>query len=1523
MQSYALLSDTACAKPASTDAIVQASTMPAAAAGAQQNTEALTQTAASSTVQAAVTQSSTSSRSKVEQNNFEKINIGCVNRTVFVPIDQRPQIRKKDIQKTTKKERTLDYIVRALHGKHEPPSIPMQAVPSDNDFYDDFEVIDNNSPMEITKNTQESSYFQKINPPDNTKDFEALNSESQYTQLDKDTIMTRIDPNMTSTNQKTGRETNLATNNLLKSHAGAKGQLLQNILLRSSQLSSYIQKEQDLAAIQKTNSKTIADSLESNQNNQPFNNTAPIPNSIYLHYDTNMDKMFINDPNTTGHEASKPHAATIPKNNFITTMEKMEITPWTGQEWKTGKEKQEVKKYRKYLSPVPSYSSLFAKKRIAQPATQAIPSGHSDAVTLPQSVPPAERAEQEAAVVDGAGKQTQMAPPAAKAAAAAAVLAAARTTGKETTVYPKLDCIDPSTRHNQPNIAVVKAATIFTATSANQGRDSMVGIVQGAPSCMEATASTSTAPALGWMTRPSASDNHLPAGMAFAARMTANTRPNTGDRGGASGQMAQPSVQKAPPTWVAPPAPGAPPTQVALPTGVVHEAVGMDHPPRPTTGATYRAYGRMARASAQESPPIRVAHESTKIDHSSNSLCSHPNTSKSTQYFPGSNPLKMLPWEAKDKHPLETQKALYIKDIQRSARPGRPPFTLDPDETMEKILGQMTTKIRQVEKDMYWDKTFKTTEEFCMMIDEYVNTIHELTDHQIRRQGIEIIPFYMTDNNAPPNLFLGSFTAQKKDYRQFWFCKPCDLIAFRKTNFRHHHMCETHSKNLIIWTNQMMASLNFGNTTPNNQEEPIKYHLDNHSQEGKTSIPNQPVERKISKEPPGLPKIDLPQINKDLQIMEKTMPVLRRMNYSPRLEPQNKEKTMPNLRRMDIQEPSGITTENNTAQSSKVNQQKDFTLTLMDYSPELKHQNKEKIMDEIRTTNPQNSSGITTTLSLKDTYLKDYGSTLRIINGTIPTKYKGDTIKLLSRFFNNRMGKNQKINFIREFLEDKNDQKENHWIVEKFQTLKKNNDLRLYLQHTWFTRLSITEKTLEQTEEIRPITDLARKLLNIFINCSIVPTNYLAILGIIANNDEYLPCPDSATSLSNSFYLDLFLNQGTIIIMEDQPDISNLMTKTHIGSDTHPVNKIQSGQSYSLQDTILHIPLMEDISENRKEKTQLSLPIDNSKEEIESNMPSTSFKNKQSTNHNMMYLSNIKKGTSRKDLSRLLDEYGNVKKIIKERIDDMEAVIYFHNNKDLHNTIAQVNGQEYKGRKLKAQITRKVTNPITIEEKSDRLSLKPSRSLLTSHIQKFRIVPGSRPTPIHWKKKALNPEETRKPIKMTLKRMEETHQNTYDHQRFFKESFQIKTIHDIRILPKMTVRFSAKLLRTSNPDMIIQDCQVSLICGPPPFFQIVDGTYDVRNSIISPSIRNNSGTNILIDKDTIIQGTTCHMDKYTQEQIQSMQGKTQQEKQAGYHIQAKMYHRINYLDNIAMKMNTQENHGLEPEDINPWDMDTN
>ena len=136
-----------------------------------------------------------------------------------------------------KKEKTLDHIVRALHSKHEPPSIAMQAAPSDDDFCDDFEVIDDNSPMENAKSTQESSYLLKIQAPANTDGFETLSNEPQYRQQDKgDAIMTQIDPIMTSQNQKTNRSDNLASNKLLNSSVGAKGQLLQNILLRSAQL---------------------------------------------------------------------------------------------------------------------------------------------------------------------------------------------------------------------------------------------------------------------------------------------------------------------------------------------------------------------------------------------------------------------------------------------------------------------------------------------------------------------------------------------------------------------------------------------------------------------------------------------------------------------------------------------------------------------------------------------------------------------------------------------------------------------------------------------------------------------------------------------------------------------------------------------------------------------------------------------------------------------------------------------------------------------------------------------------------------------------------------------------------------------------------------------------------------------------------------------------------------------------------------------------------------------------------------
>ena len=147
----------------------------------------------------------------------------------------------------------------------------------------------------------------------------------------------------------------------------------------------------------------------------------------------------------------------------------------------------------------------------------------------------------------------------------------------------------------------------------------------------------------------------------------------------------------------------------------------------------------------------------------------------------------------------------------------------------------------------------------------------------------------------------------------------------------------------------MMASLNLGNTIFNKQEEQTRHHLDDHFQEEKTSISDHPAKEKIFMEPPGLPKMDFPPINKDPQTRDITMPMLKRMDYSPRLDPQNKEKTIPDLRRMDIQEPTKINTEIIAAQSSKGDHPgHDFTLTLMDYTPEQESQNQEEIMQEMK-----------------------------------------------------------------------------------------------------------------------------------------------------------------------------------------------------------------------------------------------------------------------------------------------------------------------------------------------------------------------------------------------------------------------------------------------------------------------------------------------------------------------------------------------------------------------------------------------
>ena len=102
----------------------------------------------------------------------------------------------------------------------------------------------------------------------------------------KEAIRTQIDSVMTSQNQTNNGESNQLSNNSLKLPACAKGQLLQNILLRSTQLSSEFRKQQNSASNNKSSHPNKVKIFGNKQNTQHLTNTWPNSYASFssLHY---------------------------------------------------------------------------------------------------------------------------------------------------------------------------------------------------------------------------------------------------------------------------------------------------------------------------------------------------------------------------------------------------------------------------------------------------------------------------------------------------------------------------------------------------------------------------------------------------------------------------------------------------------------------------------------------------------------------------------------------------------------------------------------------------------------------------------------------------------------------------------------------------------------------------------------------------------------------------------------------------------------------------------------------------------------------------------------------------------------------------------------------------------------------------------------------------------------------------------------------------------------------------------------
>ena len=153
----------------------------------------------------------------------------------------------------------------------------------------------------------------------------------------------------------------------------------------------------------------------------------------------------------------------------------------------------------------------------------------------------------------------------------------------------------------------------------------------------------------------------------------------------------------------------------------------------------------------------------------------------------------------------------------------------------------------------------------------------------------------------------------------------------------------------------------------------------------------------------------------------------------------------------------------------------------------------------------------------------------------------------------------------------------------------------------------------------------------------------------------------------------------------------------------------------------------------------------------------------------------------------------------------------------------------------------------------------------------------------------------------------------FEMNQFNDESLQIVSTQDMVLLPYTTTSFKARIIKHDNQNFNMQEGKVSLTCCTSPFIQVIDGIYQVKESILNPIIRNNSSIATNIYKNKIIKGTTCHLEKNISEEIRS-----DHEGLTAFQLQNKPFHFMNHLNQTSFKWNEED---CLVEETNPWIMD--
>ena len=582
----------------------------------------------------------------------------------------------------------------------------------------------------------------------------------------------------------------------------------------------------------------------------------------------------------------------------------------------------------------------------------------------------------------------------------------------------------------------------------------------------------------------------------------------------------------------------------------------------------------------------------------------------------------------------------------------------------------------------------------------------------------------------------------------------------------------------------------------------------------------------------------------------------------------------------------------------------------------------------------------------KDSYkpsLADLQHAIISVESIIPTKYHRETAAMISIFFNKYLTNENEVDLIQNFKDAKEptstDQDKRHWINKKFEFLKKKKDPRDYMKNKWKTKTVMIRRTTAQKREVKPIADLARVLFATLIDYKFIHTNYIIFLAVIMNMRRLLNYPKSAIHLSNGFYIDLFLDHKSIITNSpENPNIKRLFIKED--SEEMMLGEGDPEEDDDFLDLLAQEPIIPDFHEDINNDRYSPISQYNFEWTLEGTLPNLISSNSSSQDSipsleinyqmqevnrnttNTIYVSNLSQGITKQQLSDLFSSCGHIDDIIKDSVKSEEAIIIFDQYNAADKAVSTLSNTTFYGLTINVQRAHKqksldknsalaLNNKLTDEDKIPTETWKKHTKEIHQEYSSSAASSSSSPastssssSPSHNLSKIKNSQGQIHPnMDTTMLKM----------NQFNNESLQIVSTQDMVLLPYTTTSFKARIIKHDDQNFNMPEGKVSLTCDTTPFIQIIDGIYQVKESILNPAIRNNSSIPTNIYKNQIIQGTTCYLEENIIEQI-----KSNHEGLTTFHLQNKPFHFMNHLNQTSYKWNGEN---CLVDETNPWIMD--